>query len=226
MKIGMIVAMEREIESAMAAFGTPVRRETVTGIDVSVYKIGEHEVYLTRSGAGEIYAAGAAQTLITKYGVQAIINYGIVGGLTEEMSLCRTAVVEKVVHYDFDASAIDGCEPARYISYPSVFLETDKALLERACGAVPGLKRVVCASGDKFVADPEKKRELHEKFGADICEMEAAGILLTADRAGVPVLMIKSVSDSLFGGAEEAEKSVEQAAGECVKALMAVLYSA
>ena len=57
MKIGMIVAMEREIESAMAAFGTPVRRETVTGIDVSVYKIGEHEVYLTRSGAGEIYAA-------------------------------------------------------------------------------------------------------------------------------------------------------------------------
>ena len=220
MRIGMIVAMQREIESAMAAFGSPGRRETVTGIEVSVYKTGENEIYLTRSGAGEIYAAGAAQLLITKYGVEAIINYGIVGGLTEEMTLCRTVAVEKVVHYDFDTSPVDGCGRARYINYPSVYLET---LLERALSAVPGMKRVICASGDKFIDAPEKKRELHEKYNADICEMEAAGILLTADRAGVPVLMIKAVSDSLFGGAAEAERSVELAAGECVKALLAVL---
>ena len=223
MKIGMIVAMEREIESAISAFGSPLRTESVCGMNISVYKIADSEIYLTRSGAGEIYAAGAAQLLITRYSVDAIVNYGIVGGLTEEMTLCRTVAVDKVVHYDFDTSPVDGCGPARYINYPSIYLETDKTLLNRALAAVPGLKKVICASGDKFVADPEKKRELHEKYGADICEMESAGIFLTADRAGVPVLMIKSVSDSLFGGAAEAEKNVEEAASECVRALMAVL---
>ena len=223
MKTGMIVAMKSEIESAISEFGTPLRKESEFGMEVSVYKIGDNEVYLIQSGVGEIYAAGAAQYLITRYNVDAIVNYGIVGGLTEEMTLCRTAAVDKVVHYDFDTSEIDHCEPARYIDHPSIYLETDRRLLDRACKAVPELKRVICASGDKFVGDPEKKRELHEKYGADICEMESAGILLTADRAGVPVLMIKSVSDSLFGGAEEAERSVQKAAEECVKALMAVL---
>ena len=38
---------------------------------------------------------------------------------------------------------------------------------------------VVCASGDKFIADSEQKIKVHEMFDADICEMEAAGIVLT-----------------------------------------------
>lgn len=223
MKIGMIVAMKSEICSAISAFGAPLAAQTVSGIDVSVYKIKDSEIYLVQSGVGEIYAAGATQMLITRYGVDAIINYGIVGGLTDEMTLCRTVVVEKVVHYDFDLSEADGCDVGRYENYPSIYLETSKKLCDAAVNVVPGLRRVICASGDKFVGSHERKKELHSLFNADICEMESAGILLTANRAGVPVLLIKSVSDSVTGGIEEAKQMTKDAAKECVKVLLKIL---
>ena len=75
--------------------------------------------------------------------------------------------------------------------------------VKQALGVYPDLKPVTCASGDKFVADPKIKAELHEKYGADICEMEAAGIALTCDRNGIQCLLVKIVSDGIVGGAEE-----------------------
>ena len=49
----------------------------------------------------------------------------------------------------------------------------------------------------------EKKNELRETFSADICEMEAAGILLTCHKNKIPSLFIKVVSDGLTGDANE-----------------------
>ena len=66
----------------------------------------------------------------------------------------------------------------------------------------------------------EDKRALHETYGAHICEMEAAGIVLTCDRAGVPCLLLKIVSDGITGGAEEFQATKAEAA-EKVTALKA-----
>lgn len=219
----MIVAMYKEVEALLLRMGSPLRTDEFGGYTVNVYNIGENELYVTRSGAGEIYAAAATQMLITKYEVEMIVNFGICGGLTPDMSLKRAVVVEKVVHYDFDTSAIDNCEPARYINYPGIYLPASAELIEAALEAEPSLEKVICASADKFVADPEKKRELSELYGAKICEMESAGILLTADRAGIPVLMIKAVSDSVEGGADEFICMVTEAAESCVRAMIKAL---
>lgn len=223
MKIGMIVAMRSEVESAIAEFGSPLGKFRSAGFEITEHKIGESEVLLLQSGVGEIYAAAAAQTLISVCGAEVLVNYGIVGGLTDEMTLCRAVAVDRVVHYDFDLSEIDNVEPGRYPGYSSVYLETDRGLLDKALAAVPGLTKATCASADKFVGTEEKKRKLHSLYNADICDMEAAGIILTADRAGVPVLMIKAVSDSVRAGADEFELMVKEAAGVCVKATLAVL---
>ena len=144
------------------------------------------------------------------------MDFGVVGGLTEEMALARTVAVESVVHYDFDTSAWDGCEVGRYAAYPTRYIPTTPELLERALTLCPELKKVVCASADKFVAGAEAKRELHERFGADICEMEAAGVVLTCRRAGVPCLVIKTVSDGITGGAEEFSKELMRSAELCL----------
>lgn len=225
MRIGMIVAMTDEVGALLQKIGSAVKTVKTGGYEVREYKIGENELFVVKSGAGEIYAAAATQMMISEFRVSLIVNFGICGGLTADMSLRRAAVVEKVVHYDFDTSAIDGCEPARYINYPSVYLETSRELVEAAISAVPSLERVICASGDKFIASSEKKTELYEKYGAKICEMEAAGILLTAHRAGVPVLMIKAVSDSVGGGADEFMCMVNEAAESCVSAMLKVIES-
>ena len=51
---------------------------------------------------------------------------------------------------------------------------------------------------------------------AEICEMEAAGVVLSCHRAGVPCLLIKAVSDGLGGGAEEFMREFDRTAALCL----------
>lgn len=223
-KIGMIVAVE--IDAVLKKYGKSLEKIEAKGFEVMKLAHENYEMIIVKSGAGEIAASAAAQYLISVHDVDMIVNFGVVGGLTDEMGVARLAVVEAVVHYDFDVSDwMNAVEPAQYMNYPSKFIPTDKVLLEAALKAEPTLKPVVCASADKFVGKPEKKRELHEKYGADICEMESAGIVLTCDRCGVPCLLIKTVSDSIHGGAEEFEKEVGRCAEICLDMLERVVLS-
>ena len=132
------------------------------------------------------------------------------------MAMARTVVVESVVHYDFDVSDWIGVETGRYMQYPSPYIPTTPELVEKACAIEPSLRRVICASADKFIGTEEKKRALHERWQADICEMEAAGIVLTCARCGVPCLLIKTVSDAISGGAEEFNRELNRSAGLCL----------
>ena len=109
-----------------------------------------------------------------------------------------------------------GTLPAQYAEYPDVYIPATPALVERAVQIAPALRRVTCASADKFVDGPEAKSALHERFGADICEMEAAGVVLSCNRAGVPCLVIKTVSDGITGGAEEFSKELTRSAEICL----------
>ena len=75
------------------------------------------------------------------------------------------------------------------------------------------------ASGDRFVNKAEEKQAIAKDFGADICEMEASGILLTCIRNKIPALFIKVVADTLFGGADEYSKKTDEAVRTCVHIL-------
>lgn len=213
----MLVAVNGEMRALLSRYGTAKAEETRCGFQVFRYEMHGYELTVIHSGAGQLAAAAACQLLIDRYAVELVVNFGIVGGLTEEMARTRTCVVEKVVHYDFDTSAIDGTPIGRYLEYPDVYLPTTGALVARAVEIAPELKAVVCASGDKFVAAHEKKRALHEQFGADICEMEAAAVVLTCNRSVVPCLLIKTVADSLFGGSEEYSVALHHASERCLE---------
>ena len=214
-KIGMLVAVE--MDAVFKAYGDSLTRIEKPGYEIYHYKVDDADIYALSSGAGEIAAAAGTQLLITEFQVDVIVNFGVVGGLTPEMGVTRTCVVEKVVHYDFDTSPVDHCEVGRYLDYPEVYIPATPELVEKALRIEPTLKKVACASGDKFIADPEKKRALHEQFGADICEMEAAAIVLTCNRNQVPCLLLKTVSDSIHGGAEEFNRALDETAGICLK---------
>ena len=200
-KIGMLVAVE--MGAVLSRYGKAMAEETRWGFRVFTYDMGGYQLYVIGSGAGEIAAAAACQLLIDRYEVELVVNFGVVGGLTEEMARTKTCVVERVVHYDFDTSAYDGTLPGQYSEYPDLYLPTTAALVKRAVEIAPELKIVTCASADKFVDRREDKQALHRQFGAEICEMEAAAVVLTCNRSKVPCLLIKTVSDGLAGGAEE-----------------------
>lgn len=198
-KIGLIVAVE----------GDALRQKYGDGYDLHdsygtvLYQTAKTQVYALLSGAGEIFAASATQYLIDRYEVAAVLNYGVVGGCREDLLANEPCIVERVVHWQYDLSDVDGVPAGRYMEYPSRWLQTDEALCEAASEAFPNLRRVCCASGDKFMGRAEDKMHLNSEFDADVCDMEAAAILLTCDRNHIPCLMIKTVADSVRGGASE-----------------------
>ncbi|MGL5558118.1 MAG: 5'-methylthioadenosine/S-adenosylhomocysteine nucleosidase [Paraclostridium dentum] len=213
--IGMIVAVE--IDAVLNEFGTPIQELKFTGYSVYQYKLGKHNLFVIHSGAGEIAAAMTTQFLISKFNVDLIVNFGVVGGLTYEMKLARTCIVESVVHYDFDTSEADGCEIGRYLEYPNIHIPATKEIVSKAIEIEPTLKKVICASGDKFIAKKDRKEELHNIYKAEICEMEAAGIILTCNKNKIPCLLIKTVSDSITGGVNEFKNSINESARICIE---------
>ena len=217
----MLVAVE--MGAVLERYGTARAVETRHGFTVHIYDMGGYSLYVMHSGAGEIAAAAAAALLIDRYEVELLVNFGVVGGLTPEMAQTKTCVVERVVHYDFDTSAYDGTLPGQYAEYPDVYIPATASLVERAVQIAPELRRVTCASADKFVEGPEAKRALHEQFGADICEMEAAAVVLTCNRSGVPCLLIKTVSDGLMGGAEEFGAALARTSALCLEIADAII---
>lgn len=217
MSVGMIVAVE--IAAAESRYGSKLKKLDCRGFDVRCVHGEKYDLYIVNCGAGEIAAAAAAQLLISAFNVDMIVNFGVVGGLTPEMRVAKLCVVEKVVHYDFDTSECDSFAKAQYADYPSPYIPADERLLAAALTAEPELKRVICASGDKFISSADKKRSLNEEYSADICEMEAAGIVLTCNRNGVPCLLIKAVSDAIDGGAEEFSREIDRCARICLETL-------
>ena len=214
--IGMVVAMQSEVESFLSAKKLKVERVKYGGFDVMKFNLGQNQVYCVRSGVGEIFASAATQMLISVYKVDVIINFGVCGALTESLKVGEVALVEGVVHYDFDTSPIDGCEVGRYLQYPEVTLRPDKALLELAKRINPEIQSVICASADKFVADERIKENLATTYGASVCEMESAGVLLACLNMEVPCLIVKAVSDGK-GGVEEFRQMVTHASGQYVE---------
>ena len=129
--IGMIVAVE--LQSVLKRYGAKlVKRKETAGYQVLEYETDQYRMVIVNCGPGEIAAASGTQFLISEYHVDIVMNFGVVGGLTEEMSKTKVCIVEKVVHYDFDTSAADHTEVGRYLQYPDIFLPTTKVLSDTA----------------------------------------------------------------------------------------------
>ena len=208
MKIGIFTAMEKEASSflAQATSKTQVGQFTVYQIP-----LGKHQAYLIcPPSVGQICASAACQILITQYQVDIICNLGVVGALTESTSLLSTVYVDSVVHYEMDTSQIDNVPQGRYLCFDDVAIPTDSKLLQIMQSIQP-YPTVRCASGDKFVADSAQKHALSTQFNAQICDMESAAIAIVCKVNNVPCLMVKCISDSLFGGAGEYVENSQKA---------------
>lgn len=213
MIIGVVVAIKEEASVFSEFFGEGKK------ISDGIYEVTEwhgwHRIILIRSGYGEIAAAAATQYLIDHYPVDQIINYGVVGALHDEIEVKDVGVVHKIVHYGFDLSGGGKYPKGIYPKIGSPYIEP----IEDVFADIGGLPRFICASADKFVYSGEPKRKLHEEFNADICDMEAAGIILTCNRNNIPCGFIKAISDGADEDEDAFAKNVYEAARKCVDTL-------
>ena len=194
-KIGIVAAILQEFAPLCEKLGNPTFEERVGVFTIKKYDYDGKEIYLANSSIGEIMAASCTQYLITKYGVELILNYGLAGSLSNA-ELGKTLLVKGVVHYDYDTNILDGNEVGKYDIFDSVIVETDEPMRKLVKQIYPNIEEAVCASADKFVADAKVKTYLNQTFGANVCEMESAGVLFASKNNGVPQIIIKVISDS------------------------------
>ena len=168
-------------------------------------KYAGHDVYLTLCGVGKVNAAICTQRLCDYTNLDAIINSGVAGGISDTLNVCDVAVSDTLTYHDFHPiSLLDKYSPGK-----SVFKADEKLvkLANDACeklnksGEVFNYENGMIVSGDIFVEDDEYKKHLKDDFNAVCTEMEGASVAHTALVNDVPVLVIRAISDNADGSA-------------------------
>ena len=226
MRIAIITAMAEETLPILKKMGNIVDQDTISGVAISQIEQDGNTIYLATSGVGEIKAALAAQLLVDLFDVEAVLNFGFVGAVNHNLDLCELVAVGRVCHYQFDVTEVDTDRVVgQYGGMRDNYFYLDKTLLSNVIANIgKPIKVVTCASGDKFVARKEEKDSLRNEFGADICEMELAGLAIACERNNVPLFSVKVVSDKAEEGANESFLSiVEKGIAGYEKILPAIL---
>ncbi len=196
MKIAIITAMAEETLPIFKKFGNVVAQDTIAGVLIRQIEFGLDTIYLATSGVGEIKAALAVQLLKNLFEVEAVVNFGFVGALNKNLEIGEIMIADKVCHYQFDISKINGTKVGQYGDKVDEFFYLDENLITSILSAVgKPMRRVAVASGDKFVSSFDDKKTLSHDFGCDICEMELAGLSIACERNNLPLASIKVVSD-------------------------------
>lgn len=195
-KIGIIFAMEEELN----AFIKNINIEKEYDIfDLHFFhgKIRDTECILVISGVGKVNAARTSQILIDNYGVDAIINIGVAGGVNTSLSVGDIIVGEKLVQHDFDITAFD--HEKGYIPNVGVFINSDEYLVN-LCSNILDKEKIkyhkgIIASGDIFCTEEAMSMKIAHKFNALCVEMEGASIAQVCYLSHIPFIVIRSISD-------------------------------
>ena len=223
-KIGIIVAMEEELEAVLNIMNN-IEQKEIYGISVQIGKIEQKEVAVVKSGVGKVNAARVTQILIDKLNVKSIINLGAAGALSPLLNIGDIVIGEKLIQHDFDITAFD--HDKGYITGVGDYIYSDIELIEKFKKAANNLKEKdykiktgIIATGDIFCTDIEMKNKIYSKFDADCVEMEGAAIAQVCYLDNIPFIVIRSISDSPNGNNEiDFDKFVQLASIRCATIL-------
>ena len=206
--IGIIGAMKIEVEAICAAM-TDTEREVVSGIEFVSGLLKGRRVVCAKCGIGKVFAAMCAQTMILRYAPSVIVNSGVAGTLSPDLSIGQIALAEQTVQHDMDTSPIG--DPVGLISGINVIdLPASPAVTAALAAAVESVgvpyKRGTVASGDQFICHTADKDRIRAAFETPekpviACEMEGAAIGQVCYVNGTPYGSLRAISD---GGDEQA----------------------
>ena len=94
MKIGIIIAIERELKSFLES-GQKIMEEKVGSKIIYHTEMYGHEISAARSGYGEIDAAATTQLLILHTGCDVVVNFGVAGAIVPGLKVDDLFLVEK-----------------------------------------------------------------------------------------------------------------------------------
>ena len=225
---GIIGAMEEELSTLKKE---SVFSETVTIADMEfcVGTLHGAKLVLVQSGMGKVNAAICAQILISRFGVNRIINTGVAGSLDARIDIGDIVVSVDAVQHDFDVSPI-GFARAE-IPYTGLrYFPADEGLRQAALRAIRkavpeiGVFEGSVCSGDQFIASREAKDQILSNFSGLCCEMEGAAIAQTCYLNHVPFVILRAISDKADDSEEVAFETFKHSAAQhCAAVIQCML---
>ena len=175
------------------------------------------DVPLFATGVGKVAAASVTTRVILEHKPEAIIFVGVAGSLAPELKTLSVVVASEAAQWDVDLEIINQT-PKGTLNDGRQFIKLDARGSQLALeagerlGYQTKLGRIV--SGDSFLADAVKAAWLRETFHADAVEMEGAAALQVADDHGVPMVLIRVISDGAGDDAAHTYTNFMEAAAE------------
>ncbi len=196
-KIAIMGAMPEEIEPIVSNLDNV--EQTVYG--ANTYYEGSYngqKVVVAYSKIGKVFATLTATMLIEKFGCDTLLFSGVAGAISDELNIGDLIIADGLCQHDLDITAFG--HPFGYVPEGEVCIATDVALRKIAKGVAKSkgliLKEGVIATGDQFVANPERKDWIGSTFKADALEMEGASVAVVCSALEVPFFILRAISDS------------------------------
>ena len=197
--IGIIGAMQEEVQELVEAMDVE-RTETKAGMEFNCGKLEGCDAVVVRCGIGKVNAAVCTQILIDDFDVDKIINTGIAGSLDAQINITDVVISEDLLHHDVNAEGF-GYPKGQIPRMETLSFKAEKGMVKDAVDACRnavaslGIHVGRIVSGDQFISDPVRKKEITVDFQGKCTEMEGAAIAQTAYLNNVPFVVIRTISD-------------------------------
>ena len=198
---------------------------TITRVQGMVFTSGAIDrarVVTVRTGAGKANAAMAATLLLDHFKPSAVVVTGTAGAIDPDLSPADVVIGTVVGYHDFG-----NVTPTAFVRTPTLnpisgrldpaFFPADPELLAAARRAAetvslsrgpvaetdraPRIREGVIVTGDVFVASPSRRTELRHELNAAAVDMESAAVAQVCARFGIPLIVIRSITDHADGEA-------------------------
>ncbi len=150
------------------------------------------------SRIGKVHSALTASTMILHFGCDKIIFNGVAGGINPQYKVGDLVLGEKLCQHDVDITIFG--HPFGYFSEGKIFTPTDATLngIAKRIAEKNGwtMYQGVIATGDQFVSSQARKDWIKQEFDADAIEMEGASVAVVCDNLGIPLCIIRAISDN------------------------------
>lgn len=198
MKIGIIVAMQKELQLLLPLLEN-AKSTTVEGFTFHEGCIGQSEIVAMQCGIGKVNAAMGTMTLISLFHPELIINTGVAGGTGRSAGVLDVVIGTRIAYHDVWCGP--GTVPGEAAGCPARFVCPLPAEIRSQLNVKEGL----LASGDIFVDNPDDLHRILALYpDAKAVDMESAAIAQVCYIKNVPFVCIRVVSDTPGDGGNAA----------------------
>jgi adenosylhomocysteine nucleosidase len=179
MKIGIIVAMDKEYE-------------LLQGV-----QLAKHEICLVKSGIGKVNAAIATMQLVHDFQPDLVINSGVAGGIDTCLQVADLVIGTQTCYHDFFAG--DVSDHLKELGFEQ-FIQADAAALQAVKQVAAGREDVkfgLGCTGDQFITTKEELFQIKNKYPeALFVDMESNAIAHVCAKRNVPFISLRIISDT------------------------------